>query len=85
MSIRGVGSHLKHSGSTPRKPIKRACKQHPEAVQKWLTAAYPTVEQRPSVPHPPWATKHPLLEALSDIGAKGLHSRGLRPLAELIA
>ena len=46
LSIRGVGNYLRRWGFTPQKPIRRAYEQQPEAVRKWLTEAYPDIEQR---------------------------------------
>ena len=46
LSIRGVGNYLRRWGFTPQKPIRRAYEQQPEVVQKWLTEAYPDIEQR---------------------------------------
>jgi transposase len=37
LSVRGVGKYLERWGFTPRKPIKRACEQSPEAVKNgWM-------------------------------------------------
>lgn len=46
LSIRGVDNYLRRWGFTPQKPVRRAYEQQPEAVQKWLTEAYPDIEER---------------------------------------
>ena len=46
LSVRGVGTYLARWGFTPQKPIKKAYEQRPEAVQAWLDAEYPEIEQR---------------------------------------
>ncbi len=45
-SVRTMGKLLKRWGFTPQKPIKKAYEQRPEAVQRWLDEAYPSIEQR---------------------------------------
>ncbi len=46
LSVRAVGNYLARSGFTPQKPIKRAYKQRPEAVQQWLDEQYPAIDAR---------------------------------------
>lgn len=46
MPIRTVGEYLKRWGFTPQKPLRRAYKQNPKAVEKWLNDQYPTIAQR---------------------------------------
>ena len=49
LSVRGVGNYLQRWGLTPQKPIRRACEQRPEAVQKWLDEEYPAIAQRAGI------------------------------------
>ena len=46
MPIRTVGEYLKRWGFTPQKPLRRAYKQNPKAVKKWLNDQYPTIVKR---------------------------------------
>ena len=46
LSVREISNHLKHWGFTPQKPIKKAYKEHPEAVKNWLDNEYPAIGQR---------------------------------------
>ncbi len=46
LSVRGVGNYLSRWGFTPRKPIKKAYEQRPEAVQAWLNEQYSAIETR---------------------------------------
>ena len=46
LSVRGIGNDLQRWGFTPQKPIKKAYKEHPEAVKNWLDKEYPAIEQR---------------------------------------
>ncbi len=41
MPVRTVGEYLKRWGMTPQKPLKRAYKQDPNQVKKWLEQEYP--------------------------------------------
>jgi len=43
MPVRTVGEYLKRWGFTPQKPLRRAYKQNPEAVKKWLDEEYPAI------------------------------------------
>lgn len=45
MPIRTVGEYLKRWGFTPKKPIKTAQEQRPEAVAQWLTTEYPHIRR----------------------------------------
>lgn len=46
MPIRTVGEYLSRWNFTPQKPLKRAYKQNPKAVKKWLKDEYPAIKQR---------------------------------------
>lgn len=46
MPIRTVGEYLKRWGFVPRKPVKKATQQNPEAVNHWLSTEYPKIAQR---------------------------------------
>lgn len=46
MPIRTVGEYLSRWGFTPQKPLKKAYKQNPKAVKKWLKEEYPTIKQK---------------------------------------
>ncbi len=46
MPIRTVGEYLKRWGFTPQKPLRRAYKQNPKAVKKWLKDQYPAITKR---------------------------------------
>jgi transposase len=43
MPVRTVGEYLKRWGFTPQKPLRRAYKQNPKAINKWLDTKYPTI------------------------------------------
>ena len=46
LSVWGIGNDLKRWGFTPQNPIKKAYKEHPEAVKNWLNNEYPVIGQR---------------------------------------
>ncbi len=46
MPIRTVGEYLKRWGFTPQKPLRKAYKQNPKAVQAWMTQDYPEIKKR---------------------------------------
>jgi transposase len=46
MPIRTVGEYLKRWGFTPQKPLRRAYKQNPKAVEKWLDNEYPAIAKK---------------------------------------
>jgi len=46
MPIRTVGEYLKRWGFTPQKPLRRAYRQNPKAVKKWLNEQYPEIQSR---------------------------------------
>jgi transposase len=46
LPIRTVGEYLRRWGFTPRKPVRKAYKQDPEAVAEWLEQTYPQIEGR---------------------------------------
>jgi transposase len=46
LPIRTVGEYLRRWGFTPQKPLRKAYKQDPEAVARWLEKAYPEIQRR---------------------------------------
>lgn len=46
MPIRTVGEYLNRWGFTPQKPLRRAYKQNPKAVETWLGQEYPEIQKR---------------------------------------
>jgi transposase len=46
MPVRTVGEYLKRWGFTPQKPLRRAYKQNPKAINKWLNTEYPEMAKR---------------------------------------
>ena len=46
LPIRTVGEYLNRWGYTPQKPVRKAYKQDPEEVAKWLEKTYPDIEKR---------------------------------------
>jgi transposase len=48
LPIRTVGEYLKRWGFTPRKPVRKAYNQDPEAVAEWLEKKYREIERRAS-------------------------------------
>ena len=46
MPIRTVGEYLKRWGFTPQRPLRKAYKQNPKAVKKWLGTEYPSIAKR---------------------------------------
>jgi len=43
MPIRTVGEYLGRWGFTPQKPLRRAYKQNPKAVKRWMEVDYPQI------------------------------------------
>lgn len=43
MPIRTVGEYLSRWGFTPQKPLRRAYKQNPKAVKRWMEVDYPKI------------------------------------------
>lgn len=46
MPLRTVGEYLKRWGFTPQKPLRRAYKQNPKAINRWLDEEYPAIAER---------------------------------------
>ena len=46
LPIRTVGEYLGRWGSTPQKPVRKAYKQDPKEVARWLEQTYPQIERR---------------------------------------
>lgn len=46
MPVRTVGEYLKRWGFTPQKPLRRAYKQNPKAINKWLDKKYPAIAEK---------------------------------------
>ena len=46
MPVRTVGEYLKRWGFTPQKPLRRAYKQNPKAINKWLDREYPAIAKK---------------------------------------
>lgn len=46
MPVRTVGEYLKRWGFTPQKPLRRAYKQNPKAINKWLDEEYPAIAKQ---------------------------------------
>ncbi|MFQ5686752.1 MAG: IS630 family transposase [Candidatus Scalindua sp.] len=46
MPVRTVGEYLKRWGFTPQKPLRKAYKQYPKAINKWLNKEYPAIEKQ---------------------------------------
>lgn len=46
MPIRTVGEYLKRWGFTPQRPLKKAYRQNPKAVERWLKDEYPAISER---------------------------------------
>jgi transposase len=46
LPIRTVGEYLRRWGFTPQKPTRKAHKQDPDEVARWLETTYPAIEQR---------------------------------------
>lgn len=46
MPVRTVGEYLKRWGFTPQKPLRRAYKQNPKAINKWLDKEYPAIAKK---------------------------------------
>lgn len=46
LATRTVGKYLRRWGYTPQKPVRKAYKQDPEQVARWLEQEYPEIEQR---------------------------------------
>ncbi len=46
MPVRTVGEYLKRWGFTPQKPLRRAYKQNPKSINKWLDEEYPAIAKQ---------------------------------------
>jgi transposase len=46
MPIRTVGEYLKRWNFTPQKPLRKAYKQNPKAVEAWLKDEYPAIAEK---------------------------------------
>jgi transposase len=46
LPIRTVGEYLRRWGYTPQKPVRKAYRQEPEAVEEWLETTYPAIAER---------------------------------------
>jgi transposase len=46
MPIRTVGEYLKRWNFTPQKPLRKAYKQNPKAVETWLKDEYPSIAEK---------------------------------------
>ncbi len=46
MPVRTVGEYLRRWGFTTQKPVRRAYKQNPKAINKWLNTEYPEMAKR---------------------------------------
>lgn len=46
MPIRTVGEYLKRWGFTPQKPLRKAYRQNPKAVKRWLDDEFPAIAKR---------------------------------------
>ena len=46
MPVRTVGEYLKRWGFAPQKPLRRAYKQNPKAVKKWLEEEYLSIARK---------------------------------------
>jgi transposase len=46
MPVRTVGEYLIRWGFTPQKPLRRAYKQNPQAINKWLDREYPAIAKK---------------------------------------
>ena len=46
MPVRTVGDYLKRWGFTPQKPLRKAYKQNPKAVEQWLHQRYPEIVKK---------------------------------------
>jgi transposase len=46
LAVRTVGQYLKRWGYTAKKPSRRARKQDPEEIRRWLEETYPAIEER---------------------------------------
>jgi transposase len=46
VAIRTVGAYLRRWGYTPQRPARKARKQDPEEVRRWLEETYPAVVER---------------------------------------
>jgi transposase len=46
LALRTVGAYLRRWGYTPQRPARKARKQDPEEVRRWLEETYPAVAER---------------------------------------
>lgn len=49
MPIRTVGEYLRRWGFTPQRPLKKAYKQNPKAVESWLKEDYPKIVNKAKI------------------------------------
>ena len=46
LALRTVGDYLRRWNMTPQRPIERAYRQNPKAIEKWLQEEYPEIKKR---------------------------------------
>jgi transposase len=51
LADRSVGTYLRRWGYTPKRPSRRAKRQDPDAVERWLLETYPAIERQAEREH----------------------------------
>ena len=46
LALRTVGDYLRRWNMTPQRPLERAYRQNPKAIEKWLQEEYPKIKKR---------------------------------------
>ena len=46
LSLASIGALLARSGLTPQKPLQRAYQRDPEAIERWVSQAYPAIARQ---------------------------------------
>lgn len=85
LPVRTIGHYLKRWGFTPQKPLKRAYEQRPEAIQRWLTYAYPAIKARAKREGAEihWGDETSL--STSDPRGRGFAPRGRTPVLAVVS
>jgi len=85
LPVRTIGHYLKRWGFTPQKPLKRAYEQRPEAIQRWLTHAYPAIKARARREDAEihWGDETSL--STSDARGRGFAPRGQTPVLRVVS
>lgn len=83
MPVSTLGYYLKRWGFSKQRPVKRASKQNPERIQKWLAEEYPAIKDRAKAENAEiyWGDESALQNTANY--AKGYAPKGHAPVLEV--